>query len=59
MLFRSLGNTFFRVPGQTQQGYGLGLAIAKRAIEQHGGYIAFSNHTEGGFVVTVELPYIG
>lgn len=54
-----LGNTFFRVPGQTQQGYGLGLAIAKRAIEQHGGYIAFSNHTEGGFVVTVELPYTG
>ncbi|NLD01229.1 MAG: HAMP domain-containing histidine kinase [Gammaproteobacteria bacterium] len=51
-----LGESFFRVPGQVQQGYGLGLAIAKRAIEQHGGRLTFSNHTEGGFVATVELP---
>lgn len=51
-----LGESFFRVPGQVQQGYGLGLAIAKGAIEQHGGRLTFSNHTEGGFVATVELP---
>ncbi len=54
--FKQLGESFFRVPGQVQQGYGLGLAIAKRAIEQHGGRLTFSNHAEGGFVVTVELP---
>lgn len=51
-----LGDNFFRVPGQTQQGYGLGLTIAKRAIEQHGGQLLFRNHPDGGFVATVQLP---
>ncbi len=51
-----LGDSFFRVPGQAQQGYGLGLAIAKRAIEQHDGQLSFSNHPEGGFIATVQLP---
>ncbi|MCK9535575.1 MAG: HAMP domain-containing histidine kinase [Pseudomonas sp.] len=51
-----LGDNFFRVPGQTQQGYGLGLTIARRAIEQHGGQLKFSNHPEGGFIATVQLP---
>lgn len=51
-----LGDSFFRVPGQAHQGYGLGLAIAKRAIEQHDGQLKFSNHPDGGFVATVELP---
>ncbi|HHX35923.1 MAG TPA: HAMP domain-containing histidine kinase [Gammaproteobacteria bacterium] len=54
-----LGNNFFRVPGQAQQGYGLGLAIAKRAVEQHGGQLTFRNHSEGGFVATVQLPLEG
>ena len=51
-----LGDSFFRVPGQAQQGYGLGLAIAKRAIEQHGGQLLFNNHPQGGFVAHVQLP---
>ena len=51
-----LGDSFFRVPGQVQQGYGLGLAIAKRAIEQHGGTLSFNNHPGGGFIVSVQLP---
>lgn len=51
-----LGDSFFRAPGQVQQGYGLGLAIAKRAIEQHGGLLKFGNHPDGGFIATVELP---
>ena len=51
-----LGDSFFRVPGQSQQGYGLGLAIAKRAIEQHAGQLTFSNHPEGGFIARVQLP---
>lgn len=51
-----LSDNFFRVPGQAQQGYGLGLAIAKRAIEQHAGQLSFKNHPEGGFVATIRLP---
>lgn len=51
-----LGESFFRVPGQDQQGYGLGLAIAKRAVEQHGGQLLFSNHPQGGFIASVQLP---
>lgn len=53
-----LGESFFRVPGQAQQGYGLGLAIAKRSIEQHGGRLTFSHHAEGGFIATVQLPLL-
>lgn len=54
-----LGESFFRVPGQAQQGYGLGLAIAKRAIEQHDGQLTFKNHPEGGFFAKVRLPLSG
>lgn len=38
------------------QGYGLGLAIARRAIETHGGSISAANREGGGLVVTIELP---
>ncbi len=37
-------------------GYGLGLAIAKRAIELHGGEIFASNAAEGGLTVRIRLP---
>ncbi len=37
-------------------GYGLGLAIAKRAIVLHGGDINAGNHPEGGLLVTITLP---
>lgn len=37
-------------------GYGLGLAIAKRAIQLHGGRISASNHAEGGLAVSIRLP---
>ena len=40
-------------------GYGLGLAIAKRSLEAHGGRIMASNRPEGGLVVTIELPLPG
>jgi two-component system sensor histidine kinase CpxA len=37
-------------------GYGLGLAIAKRAIQLHGGEIMARNHAEGGLAVSIQLP---
>ncbi|HRO57850.1 MAG TPA: sensor histidine kinase, partial [Burkholderiaceae bacterium] len=37
-------------------GYGLGLAIARRAVAAHGGTIVASNRAGGGLQVTIELP---
>ncbi|GGM02239.1 two-component sensor histidine kinase [Pseudomonas asuensis] len=51
-----LGEPFYRAPNQTSQGYGLGLAIARRAVERHGGKLLFANHAEGGFIATLEFP---
>ncbi len=51
-----LGEPFFRAPGQSAAGHGLGLAIARRAAERHGGCLVLGNHPEGGFIASVELP---
>jgi two-component system OmpR family sensor kinase len=53
-----LGEPFFRAPGQTAQGHGLGLAIARRAVERHGGRLLLANHAAGGFVATLEMPLV-
>ncbi|MEX1032954.1 MAG: ATP-binding protein, partial [Cellvibrionaceae bacterium] len=37
-------------------GYGLGLSIAQRTVQLHGGTITAHNHPEGGLVVEVILP---
>lgn len=37
-------------------GHGLGLAISKRAMELHGGYIEASNQKPSGLCVTLSLP---
>jgi len=55
-LLPKLGEPFLRAPGQQAAGYGLGLAIAKRAIERHGGGIVFSLPPDGGFQVEITLP---
>ena len=39
-------------------GYGLGLAIAKRAIGLHGGTIEAHNRAEGGLSVLIRLPIL-
>jgi signal transduction histidine kinase len=49
---------FFRSnPAQNNvDGHGLGLAIAKRVVETHGGSITAANRAEGGLRVTISLP---
>jgi len=37
-------------------GTGLGLPIARRVAEEHGGSLAVRNRTEGGFEVTIRIP---
>ncbi|MHA6493848.1 HAMP domain-containing sensor histidine kinase [Pseudomonas borbori] len=51
-----LGEPFFRAPGQTTAGHGLGLAIARRAAERHGGRLEVSNDPAGGFTARLILP---
>lgn len=48
-----LGEPFFRAPGQTAAGHGLGLAIARRAAERHGGKLVLDNHAQGGFCASL------
>jgi len=56
---------FFRVSDAREReekadtgGYGIGLAIAKRAIELHRGRISVRNHPEGGLEVTIVIPMV-
>ncbi|WP_017902840.1 sensor histidine kinase [Pseudomonas asplenii] len=45
----------FRLSGQ-QQGYGLGLGIARNIAHSHGGEVSLQNLREGGLRVTLFLP---
>nr|WP_215730777.1 ATP-binding protein [Pseudomonas lalucatii] len=45
----------FRLAGQ-QQGYGLGLGIARNIAHSHGGELSLQNLREGGLRVTLMLP---
>ncbi len=47
---------FYRVPGQTKKGVGLGLALAREIVVAHGGSIACSNIPGGGCDFHFLLP---
>jgi two-component system OmpR family sensor kinase len=47
---------FFRGAASSGDGHGLGLAIARRVVETHGGGIAASNRPGGGLAVEIVLP---
>lgn len=46
---------FYRVPGNSEKGFGLGLAMARCAIETHGGSIRAENRVGGGLCLHIEL----
>lgn len=52
---------FFRsnAAANNVDGHGLGLAIARRVVDAHGGSIAASNRDGGGLCVTIRLPLAG
>lgn len=52
----SIFDPFFRGGGDTQNSFGLGLAIAHRAVEVHGGSIIARNRPEGGLWIEMVLP---
>ena len=47
---------FYRSSNDTAKGFGLGLAIAQRAITSHGGTIRAENRADGGLRVEIRLP---
>lgn len=60
-LLESVFDPFVRVAKARDRqsgGYGLGLAIARRAIELHGGQISATNRATGGLCVTILLPVL-
>ncbi|MEJ8325062.1 quorum sensing histidine kinase QseC [Kosakonia sacchari] len=48
-----IGERFYRPPGQTQTGSGLGLSIVQRIAGLHHMRVAFGNHPQGGFIAQV------
>ncbi|KQR81364.1 HAMP domain-containing sensor histidine kinase [Sphingomonas sp. Leaf343] len=53
---KSLFEPFVQGAGQSRTGFGLGLEIARRAIEACGGTVTLRNRSDAGLRVTVSLP---
>ncbi|MFD2781933.1 sensor histidine kinase [Novosphingobium pokkalii] len=45
--------------GRQRGGSGLGLALARWVVEQHGGAVAAANQPQGGCVIRFSLPLQG
>jgi two-component system OmpR family sensor kinase len=52
----SVFQPFVRGHGRVSEGFGLGLAIAHRAVQAHGGRIEAARREGGGLVITIVLP---
>ncbi|MCB1916369.1 MAG: HAMP domain-containing protein [Rhodocyclaceae bacterium] len=52
----SIFEPFFRSAGASAEGFGLGLAIAHRAVAAHGGRVSAVNRPQGGLRVTIRIP---
>ena len=52
-LMEKIFQPFFTTKGK---GTGLGLAVSKRIVEEHGGSIAVSNNVSGGVTFSITLP---
>ncbi|MCX7755760.1 MAG: HAMP domain-containing histidine kinase [Anaerolineales bacterium] len=55
----NLFQRFYRVPGQTGSGSGLGLFICKQIIEAHGGRISVESTLGRGTTFIIDLPIAG
>ncbi|TDT56740.1 two-component system sensor histidine kinase QseC [Enterobacter sp. AG5470] len=48
-----IGERFYRPPGQSETGSGLGLSIVQRIARLHHMTVTFGNHPQGGFIARV------
>jgi two-component system sensor histidine kinase CpxA len=58
---KSIFRPFYRLDGSRQRstgGFGVGLAIAERAVHLHGGVITARNAAEGGLIIEIALPAV-
>ncbi len=55
-LLDRLTTPFVRGQNQAGEGYGLGLTITQKSIDQLGGKLLLDNHPDGGFLVKIKLP---
>ena len=58
-LLPRLFEPFVRDDSTSAEGFGLGMSIARRAVEQLGGQISAHNLPEGGFELRIQLPPAG